>query len=579
LSTFVEVRNVGGKDYRVSTVYDVTRRLPHADDAGPARPPRAVAASLAGCTFLECLERSPLGETWKIQTPDGRIRVAYYLRAGEGSGTDWRLDRLQLFSHADMPGFEVVESDPGRTVLLSEGFDRTLQERFKECWLGRSGIPRAELLGYLRTVADALDAVFLGNGFQHLGLNPGVLWLDREGVRVGGFGLIQLLWLPSGQSVRQLNPRYAAPELARGRVSRRCDQYSLALIFAEMLTGIHPLYGPPGQRRNPERTSNQLDLHGLCSADQEILGRALHRRPTQRFPKCADLVKALETAAERPLVERSKVLASLSPLIAASAGTPVTATLAAPCTSLSQFITELVALATGPAPLREFHAIRYRLEPGESLEHRCAVKSFPGAVALKLEGFRQQWHARSTQQEPGVFVFSVSMAPSFWRRLTSRPMGLRIEVQLKPGDRRPGIQRTEVAVTIRPFGCSRTEAVQLLAETGPVLLESVRSYLQACPEQREQQRLAISQPLRVRPVLADMQLAQPIHGIGKDISPRGIGFLLPHPPASTQVYVHLPELPQVASVAGLVQIVRGQPCGDGWYEVGAFFAADEPGRK
>jgi hypothetical protein len=534
---------------------------------------------LAGCTFITCLERSPLGETWKVEGRDGRTRIAYYLRAGEGKGVDWRVDRLRLFGHPDMPGFEVLESDPGRTVLFTEGFDKTLQERFQECWArGRPGLPREELLGYLRTTAEALDAVYLANGFQHLGLNPGVVWLEKERARVGGFGLIHLLWLPTGQPVTQLNPRYSAPELSRGLVSRKCDQYSLGLIFAEMLTGVHPAFGPAGRRRKQERTANKLDLNLLSSADQEIIGRALHRRPSQRFARCADLVKALEEAPVTPLVDRAKLPASLPALIPAGSITAASSTLALPCTSLNQFITELVTLAAGPAPLQDNPSIRYRLEPGQCLEHRCAVQLFAGAVGLKLEGFRQQWNARSTQPEPGRFVFFLSTATTFLQRLTGHQVGLEIEVQLVPTPR-ISRRRTEIAVIIRPFGCNRTQAVRLLAETGPVLLENIRDYLQACPEQRKQERLAITRPLRVSPVLADMQLAKPIACVGKDISPRGIGFFLPQAPSTSQVYISLPDVPQLASVAGLAHIVRGQPCGDGWYEVGAFFAADGPGRK
>jgi len=562
----------------VSKVYDLTRPLGHDADQGQSVPAEGLAPSLAGWTFLDCLGRSPLGEIWKVRAPDGRIRVAYYLRAGDGAGQDWRLDRLRLFGHPDMPGFEIVEADPGRTVLLTDGYDKTLLERFQGFWSNRqAGIPRAELLAYLRTAADALDAVHQANGFQHLGLNPSTLWLDEGRCRVGGFGLIHLLWLPTGKPVTVLNPRYSAPELFRGHISRRCDQYSLALIFGEMLTGVHPVEGPVRRRRQAGRP-RKLDLSLLSTADQEVLTRALSRRPSQRFATCADLVQALEDAAVAPLVDRARLPESLPPIIPADAEAPAVAALALPSTTLHQFIMELVALAAGPAQLAESDTVRYRLEPGQSLEHHCAVQLFPGSIGLKLEGFRQEWQAQSKQPEQGRYSFLVSFPPGFWQRLTGQRLGLEIEIQLVTAHR-TATRRTEVSVIIRPFGCNREHATRLLAETGPAILESIRTYLQACPEQRGQDRLSISQPLRVSPVLADMQLAQPIECVGKDISTRGIGFFLPHPPSTAQVYINLPELPQIASVAGLAQIVRGQPCGDGWYEVGAFFAGDGPGKK
>jgi hypothetical protein len=385
-----------------------------------------------------------------------------------------------------------------------------------------------------------------------------------------------LLWLPTGRSVTELNARYCAPELFRGHVSRRCDQYSLALIFAEMLTGVHPVEGA-FRRRHKATRARKLDLNLLSSADQEVIGQALRRRPSQRFATCAALVQALEEAPLAPLVDRTRLPASLPPIIVAGAVGPGNAVLA-PTTTLNQFIMELVALAAGPVQLAESETVRYRLEPGQSLEHRCAVQLFAGAIDLRLEGFRQQWNAQTTEAVPGRYCFAVSFPPDFWQRLTGQRLGLEIQIELVAAQR-VGSRRTEVSVTIRPFGCNRVQATKLLAETGPAILESIRNFLQARPEQRGQDRLTIDQPLRVSPVLADMQLAQPIDCVGKDISTRGIGFFLPHAPCTSQVYINLPELPQVAAVAGLAQIVRGEPCGDGWYEVGASFAGDGPGKK
>jgi hypothetical protein len=555
----------------MSGLYDLTRPLGSAEQPECAGTTEVLAHALVHCTFLECLERSPLGELWKIRDADDRTRVAFYLRAGEGVGQDWRLDRLRLFAHPDLPGYEIVEADPGRTVLLSEGYDQTLQERFEELWgQHQPGIPRAELLGYLRTAAEALDGVFVENGFQHLGLSPRTLWLKQGRLCLGGFGLIHLLWLPTGRPVTELNERYSAPELYRGHVSRRCDQYSLALIFAELLTGVHPHDVPARQRR---QARGKLDLHLLSTADQEVLARALHSRPSQRFPSCVALLSALEEAPVAPLMDRNVLRVTLPPVLPAGAAGPLFGSPSRPSLTLPQFVRELVALAAGPAQLTDADSIHYRLEPGQNLEHHCAVELFPGAIALKLEGFGHQWDAQRTVVEPERFRFEVDFPAAFWQRLTGQRIGLGIDIQLRPSQR-SSARLTEVSVVIRPFGCNRTQANRLLAENGPVLLESVRNYLQACPEQRGQDRLTIRQPLRVSPVLAGQELAPPVECVGKDISTHGIGFYLPHPPCTAQVYINLPQVPQVAAVAGLAHIVRGHPCGDGWYEVGAFFIDD-----
>jgi hypothetical protein len=571
---------VAGGQSRVSRLYDLTRPLSLHGEEGISLTAVVIVPTLTGYTFQKCLERSPLGEMWSVRGPEGNEQIAFYLRAGDGQGENWRLDRLRVFEHADIPGYEIIEAEPGRTVLLTEGYERTLQDRFQEVWLQKQpGIPRHELLEYLGPAATALDAVHKSCGFQHLGLNPAKIWLSEKRVRVAGFGLIYLLWLPSGKSPTELNARYCAPELSRGHVSRRCDQYSLALIYAELLTGVHPLEGPVQRRRQPGKAP-KLDLSLLPSGDREILARALHPRPSQRFASCSDLVEALEDATETaPLPDSSALPAALPAILRVSDGSiHLASTSTLPATTLNQFIMELVAAAAGQSQLAQSEAIRYRIEPGRSLEHRCSVQMFPGALPIKLEGFQQQWKAQGAQRQPGCFAFTVTLRSGFWQHLTGRRIGLEIEIECVPA-KRGGSRRHEVVVVVRPFGCSQAQATQLLAETGPAIVDSVRKYLQACPEQRGQDRLAIKQPLRVSPVLPGMQLAEPIQCMGKDISTHGIGFYLPHPPTTSQVYINLPELPQLASLAGLAHIVRGQPCGDGWYEIGASFAGDGPGKK
>jgi PilZ domain len=228
----------------------------------------------------------------------------------------------------------------------------------------------------------------------------------------------------------------------------------------------------------------------------------------------------------------------------------------------------LVALAAGPTQIKEFNKIRFNLEPGRQLEHHCFVRDFPGAAWLKLDGFRQHWHAGQVRQENNLLILSVHTQPTFWQRLAGRNVGLEIEVHLTGN---PGERCSEVTVVIRPFGCGRRQAARLLEDMGPIVLDSLRTHLLAHPDQRSSERLHYSQPLRVCPVLGGIELGDPIDCVSKDISTTGIGFLLPQALAVPQIYINLPEVPQFASIAGLAQVVRKQPRGDGWFEIGAAF--------
>jgi hypothetical protein len=528
-----------------------------------AEPP----ASLDGHEFVTCLERSPLGEVWRLRGPDGRPRLACCLHRSTVAAAGPRLGRLQDLDHPALPHVEIVYGPAGQVVLLTPHPRRTLAGWSRECRSGGlPGVPAAELVGYLQQAAEALDELLYRHGLQHLSLQPDSLWLDDAWARLGGFGLVQLLSLPSAGAAAVVNPRYAAPELLQGRLSLRCDQYSLALLYAEAVSGVHPLDGPGGVRLGP-RGPGRLELGLFSAGERAVLARALHPDPERRYASCARFSAALRgvlPAGGSGLLARP----DLPPPALLAAGTVTRGP-----ASLDQFVRELLALAAGPAAVRQSQHIRYRLEPGQSLKHQCAVNLFPGAALLKLEGFLQEWHGETVLRDRESFVLSVRTSVTFWERLIGRQVGLEIHLHLK-SPARPGQKLSEVGVLIRPFGCGRARAVQLLQETGPVLLESLRAHLQALPEQRAQERLLWNEPLRVHPVVAGLRAADGIDCLAKDISARGIGIFLPQPLGATHLYVNHPGSPQLADIAALVKVVRGQRCPDGWYEVGALFAPE-----
>lgn len=588
---FVEVieapaeRRAGGKALRKKRRSAAgTRPFSEAERRDVAAPPAEVRdVNLDQYHFLHCLERNPLGEVWKVRGPDGRIQLGQFLPALEEPVKEQTLLRLRALTDPGLVPFEIIRCPSGQTILVSELCERSLRDRFQDGWArGKPGIPRAELLRYLRAAAETLDALYLRHRLRHLALSPRNLLFQGDRLLVGGFGLTELFWVAAGEPAYLLNPRYAAPELFVGRSSRQSDQYSLALVYAELRTGVHPLRNP--EERKPTRAGRTaaLDLSLLSSAEREVVARGLDPDPAKRFPRATALVAALEEATARREAQAEGPPDPLGSLIALPGPGAFPGAAPPAASSLDHFVSELVLLATGRYEVKEFNRIRYTLEPGEMLlEHRCGVRMYPGTAVLKLEGFRQEWGARPLHLDEGLVVFSVGLAPTFWQRLIGRDVGLQIHVRLVPaGD--PVAQRCEVAVSIRPYGCGRRQALQMLRERGPQVLESIRAYLQAHPEQRTRERLSCDQPLRVSPVFGGVQLADAIECRAKDISEGGIGFFLPRPLPTPEVYVTLPNIPEVAAYAGLARIVRKQPHKDGWIEVGAAFALDDrrrPRRK
>jgi hypothetical protein len=115
---------------------------------------------------------------------------------------------------------------------------------------------------------------------------------------VGDYGLVARLDPDGvGSSNRGLTPKYVSPEALRGQPSSQSDQYSLALVYQELLTGTFPYAGRTPQQLMLQHVSGKPDLTGLPPADQPIVAQALAKEPQERFGSCLSFVQALMSVA------------------------------------------------------------------------------------------------------------------------------------------------------------------------------------------------------------------------------------------------------------------------------------------
>jgi serine/threonine protein kinase len=510
-----------------------------------ARAPAPPDAAPPGYRFLGRVRSSPVAEVWQAQAPDGRARLVKFLygfaRPGAGS-EEQAVGRLASLYHPGLAALEVARHDPGRLVVVTDAAEGTLWDRFQAGQAeGLPGIPRRELLGHLRAAAETLDYYAQQHGLQHLGLNPRALLLGRGRLRLADFGLADLLWAPAGQAPGLLNPRYAAPELFDPVVSRSCDQYSLALIYQELLTGAHPF-------RGRHRAGRQVrpDLDPLPAADREVVARALDPDPGQRWETCTELVRRLEAAGPDAAGPESE-------------GGPL---------SVRQVITELLAAAAADAYLRQ---------PGDAgppssadvVRQRYRSPLPPAEVRPRLELFRKQWNGQLVREDESGYVFQVVRALSFWQRCIGRQAGLEVHLGLAPAD---PAGPTEVVLHLKPFGCSGGQGAPLLKGIGPLLLDGAATCLEATAERRVQERLPWPHPLRVRPQLPGGDLGDEVECGGKNIALTGIGFHAPARLTATQLWLTLTTPFHPAPLNVPARVVRSRPGADGWCEVGAAFS-------
>lgn len=254
--------------------------------------------SLPGYSLVSRLGAGGYGEVWLAHAPGGLTKAVKFVY---GSYNDKRaehelraMQRVKEVRHPFLLSLERIEVVDSRLVIVTELAEGSLKDRFDECRnQGLVGIPRAELLGYLRDAADGLDYLSQKHSLQHLDVKPENLLLVGGHVKVADFGLVKDVGKSQASLVGGLTPLYSAPEVFQGNPSTNSDQYSLAVLYQEMLTGVMPFPGVTAAELTLQHLHDEPDVSVLPTGDRYVLSRALAKDPAQRFAACGDLVQAL----------------------------------------------------------------------------------------------------------------------------------------------------------------------------------------------------------------------------------------------------------------------------------------------
>src|SRR5580765_858753 len=162
----------------------------------------------------------------------------------------------------------------------------------------------ARMFNILAQTAVALDYAH-SKGLVHRDIKPANIMLAADGTaKIADFGIAKVAasehLTMTGSIVG--TPHYMSPEQVQGQaVDGRSDQFSLAVIAFEMLTGEKPYNGEhlttvvykivaeepvPPHRLNP----------GITGAVEVALSKALAKKPDARYRNCQEFVAALEAA-------------------------------------------------------------------------------------------------------------------------------------------------------------------------------------------------------------------------------------------------------------------------------------------
>ncbi len=241
------------------------------------------------------------GEVWLAHAPGGLTKAVKFIfgyhNEKRASSELRSLEKIKAVRHPFLLSLERIEVIEGKLVIVTELADGSLKDRFDHFLEeGQAGIPREELLGYMRDSADALDYLSDQHSLQHLDVKPENFLLLAGHVKVADFGLVKEIQDTQASLVGGMTPLYSAPEVFQGKPTRHSDQYSLAVLYQEMLTGKLPFTGTTSAELTLQHMHDEPNLDPLPMADRYVLARALAKDPLQRYGSCRELVQALFNA-------------------------------------------------------------------------------------------------------------------------------------------------------------------------------------------------------------------------------------------------------------------------------------------
>jgi serine/threonine protein kinase len=261
--------------------------------------------------ILDELGRGASGVVYRAQDPAiGRIIAIKTIRLSDFTDAAER-DRLRerLFREAQSAG---VLSHPNIVTIYDIAEENGLAYIFMECVEGPplekvlnspQVIESRAVLSILRQTATALDYAHK-KGIVHRDIKPAnILIHDGAVAKITDFGVAKILSQQMTHTgVMMGTPNYMSPEQVQGHaVDGRADQFSLAVIAYEVLTGEKPFLADqlptllfrivredpvPVQRLNPT-LAPQVDV---------VFRKALAKSAGERYLNCVDFVEDLASA-------------------------------------------------------------------------------------------------------------------------------------------------------------------------------------------------------------------------------------------------------------------------------------------
>jgi serine/threonine protein kinase, bacterial len=259
-----------------------------------------------GFKLVQLRGKGGFAEVWEAINDKGEVVALKFISSDKTTSTIKEvksLQAIQQLQHPNLLRMEHVSSVPGYIVIAMELADASLldlldayQKEYK------TTIPTDVLAPYMAEAAAGLDFLntrqhmFEGrkSGFQHCDIKPSNILIVGKVVKLADFGLSAPTTAATNPYAKCGTLDFAAPEIHRGMLSEKSDQFSLAVTWYYLRTGAFPYPAPTdGFRRRYSYARPAPDLGLVSRSERRILERALDAQPERRWESCEVLIREL----------------------------------------------------------------------------------------------------------------------------------------------------------------------------------------------------------------------------------------------------------------------------------------------
>jgi serine/threonine protein kinase len=288
-------------------------------------------------------------------------------------------------------------------------------------------LPLLTILNYVKQVADALQYAH-DEHLIHRDIKPENLLVGRrQEILLSDFGIALFAQTSRSQSIQDVagTANYMAPEQFQGKPRPASDQYALAIMVYEWLTGTCPFHGSfteiASQHLFMPPPPLQGKVPGISPAIEQVVLTALAKDPHHRFSSVQVFAVALEQACSANALSLFPTSQSLHPTnVVSLPGTvqppivPATSPSESviptkPSSTASQTSTFPMRLSLSPQPLAGISSVA---SSQRGIPRRTVVIGLTGVAIVSLASVGLIWSAHSLSPQVSSPSASPTVSPN-----------------------------------------------------------------------------------------------------------------------------------------------------------------------